>query len=45
MKCNKSIYVDCEYVKDGECSLNESERWDCCPCEDMRSKLKPLQKE
>ena len=40
MKCEKSVYDDCEFVKDGECSLNDYEREDCCPCEDMRRRVK-----
>jgi len=31
MKQNKSEKVCCEYVKDGECTLNEREKADCCP--------------
>ena len=30
-KPNKSEKVCCEYIKDGECTLNEREKADCCP--------------
>ena len=28
---NKSEKICCEYIKDGECTLNEREKADCCP--------------
>ena len=31
MKPNKSEKICCEYIKDGECTLNEREKADCCP--------------
>ena len=31
MRCDADLYFECEYVKNGECQLNESERVDCCP--------------
>ena len=31
MRPNKSEKICCEYIKDGECTLNEREKADCCP--------------
>ena len=30
-KPNKSEKICCEYIKDGECTLNERGKADCCP--------------
>lgn len=31
MRCNANFETECEYVRNSECSLTESERADCCP--------------